>query len=110
MKKTVKNVFVICGNGKEKEEETKEKAINTKNILEEIFNTSFTIEEKQKIVYEIEKGDRVYWIKNGRVNTDRVDIVTNIEKDIFGDVRFKTKQVNGNKTGIAYEKDLSLAI
>ena len=69
-------------------------------------NNNFVIESKQKVIYEIEKGDKVYWYND----KNRIDIVTDIITDVWGDRRYMTKEINGNKIGMAYEKDLTLVM
>lgn len=112
MKAIQKTVYVIHGKGKESECQTKEKAVETLKFLEEFFNHEdiFCIEERQKIEYEIEKGDRVHWVNNNKVDTNRIDKVMGVVKDLGGDVRYKTKQINGDKIGLAYRKDLFLIL
>lgn len=114
MKKIIKNIYVIVNKdfpGKSSEWETLEKAEEMKKFLIQFTNNNnFVIESKQKVIYEIEKGDHVYWVHNEKINYNRIDIVTNIVKDMWGDLRYKTKELNGNKRGIAYPKDLSLVI
>ena len=104
-----KTVFVICGKGKEYEVDTKEEAIELKEFIEDFLDAKFTIEERNKTVYEIEVGDKVYWLKNGKPNKNRVDIVTNITENLWGDKQYLTKEINGNKRGLAYECAICLA-
>lgn len=60
-------------------------------------------------------GDLVHWIKNPEevrykkepiIDYDRVDKITKIEKNNFGDVQYLTEEVGGNKKGKAYESYL----
>lgn len=64
MKKINKNIYVITNKdypGKSLECETLEEAKEQKEFLREFFNNNnFTIKSKQKVIYEIEKGDQVY--------------------------------------------------
>lgn len=108
MKKTYKTVYVVMGKGKEIEEETLERAEHTVEFLKDILNISSTIEERQKVIFEIEKGDKVYWLKDGKPKTNRIDIVTDIIKNLWGDIQFLTKELNGNRTGQAYESNICL--
>ena len=110
MKVIQKTVYIVHGKGKELECQTKLEAIDKLRFLEEFFNHKgiFCLEERQKTEYEIEKGDRVYWLKNGEPKTDRIDIVTAITKDMFGSKQFLTKELNGNRIGQAYEGYLCL--
>ena len=87
-----------------------QEAQEVKGFLEEFFNISSTIEEHQKTVYEIEKGDRVYWLKDGKPKINRIDIVTDIIEDMWGDKRYLTKELNGDKIGSAYESQICLVI
>jgi hypothetical protein len=93
-------------NGKEVEKATECEAIETKDFLLDFFDNAFsiTIEKRDKTIYKIEKGDRVHWGNN----TNRVDIVTDIKRDIWGNIRYATKEINGDKIGMAYEKNLTL--
>ena len=105
MKEIIKNIYIVSNNDKNIECETLAEAEETKEFLSELFKKdNFIIEQKQKTVYEIEKGDKVYW----RDNAARIDVITDIIKDIWGDIRYKTKELNGNRIGIAYKKDLTL--
>jgi 5-methylthioribose kinase len=105
MKEIIKNIYIVSNNDKNIECETLAEAEETKEFLLEFFKKdNFIIEQKQKIVYEIEKGDKVYWGDNAA----RIDVITDIIKDIWGDIRYKTKELNGNRIGIAYKKDLTL--
>lgn len=108
MKKTYKTVYVVMGKGKEIEEETLERAEHTVEFLKDILNISSTIEERQKVIFEIEKGDKVYWLKDGKPKTNRIDIVTDIIKNLWGDIQFLTKELNGNRIGQAYESNICL--
>lgn len=108
MKKTYKTVYVVMGKGKEIEEETLERAERTVEFLKDILNISSTIEERQKVIFEIEKGDKVYWLKDGKPETNRIDIVTDIIKNLWGDIQFLTKELNGNRIGQAYESNICL--
>ena len=110
MKKITKTIYVVTGNGKEMEHDTEEKAQETLIFITEFFSNEveFFIEKRQKDIYEIEKGDKVHWINNGKIIKDRVDEVVKIINDIWGDTRYSTKQINGDKRGIAYKKDLYL--
>ena len=105
MKEIIKNIYIVSNNDKNIECETLAEAEETKEFLLEFFKKdNFIIEQKQKTVYEIEKGDKVYWGDNAA----RIDVITDIIKDIWGDIRYKTKELNGNRIGIAYKKDLTL--
>ena len=105
MKEIIKNIYIVSNNDKNIECETLAEAEETKEFLLEFFKKdNFIIEQKQKTVYEIEKGDKVYWGDN----VARIDVITDIIKDIWGDIRYKTKELNGNRIGIAYKKDLTL--
>ena len=108
MKKTYKTVYVVMGKGKKIEEETLERAEHTVEFLKDILNISSTIEERQKVIFEIEKGDKVYWLKDGKPKTNRIDIVTDIIKNLWGDIQFLTKELNGNRIGQAYESNICL--
>ncbi len=110
MKAIVKTVFVVSANDKKQEKDTMQEAQEVKGFLEEFFNISSTIEEHQKTVYEIEKGDRVYWLKDGKPKINRIDIVTDIIEDMWGDKRYLTKELNGDKIGSAYESQICLVI
>jgi len=110
MKQYNKNIFIVAGNNKEIEKETLQEAQEIKEFLEEIYNINCTIEERQKTVYEIEKGDRVYWLKDGKPDTNRIDIVTKVTKNAWGDKQYLTKELNGSKTGSAYESYICLAM
>lgn len=110
MKEISKNIYVITNKdyqNKNTEYETLKKAEEAKEFLTEFFNNNnFVIELEQKTIYEIEKGDKVHWGNN----KNRIDIITDIIKDAWGDIRYKTKQINGDKIGIAYKKDLTLVM
>lgn len=108
MKEFKKVVYIVSGNEKEIEKETLEQAQDTKGFLEEMINASFTIEQRQKSVFEIEKGDKVYWLKDGKPDTSRIDIITDVVKNTWGDKQFLTKELNGNRIGSAYESYLCL--
>jgi hypothetical protein len=111
MKEIIKTVFIITGNGKDQETGTMEKAKEIKEFLEDYFpGISFTIEERQKITYEIEKGDKVYWLKNDKPDTTRIDIITDVVKNTWGDRQYLTKELNGNRIGSAYESYLTLVM
>lgn len=56
----------------------------------------------------MEVGDKVKWKEIGDKN--RVDILVGITKDIFGSTRYRTKEINGNKIGLAYENDIELVV
>jgi hypothetical protein len=54
-------------------------------------------------------GDKVKW-NDGKYHHDnkRIDIITEVVKDVFGDIRYKTKEINNStgtisKIGLAYE-------
>lgn len=103
MKITVKTVYIVTSvNGKDVEEETMQEAESTKQFLEDVTGLSFAIHKRQKEIYKIEKGDKVQLAGIA----GRIDIVTGVITDAWGDVRYKTKEINGNKRGIAYRKDL----
>lgn len=110
MKKITKTVYVLIGNEKEIEYYTEEEAKETLIFINEVFNNEleFFIEKRQKDVFEIEKGDKVHWINNGKIIKDRVDEVVKIIKDNWGDIRYCTRQINGDKKGVAYKEDLCL--
>lgn len=110
MKQYNKNIFIVAGNNKEVEKETLQEAQEIKEFLEEIYNINCTIEERQKTVYEIEKGDRVYWLKDGKPDTNRIDIVTKVTKNAWGDKQYLTKELNGNRIGSAYESYICLVM
>ena len=105
MKTSWKTVFVIVGkNGKENEKHSIEDAKKTKRFLEEVTGETFTIKKRQKQIHIIEKGDKVKIVD--LAHTGRIDIVTDIIKDAWGDTRYKTREVNGSKRGIAYRENL----
>lgn len=110
MKEYTKNIFVVICNNKEQEKDTIEQAQEVKQVLEEIYNISCAIEERQKTVYEIEKGDKVYWLKDGKPDTNRIDIITKVIKNAFGDKQYLTKELNGNRIGSAYESYICLVM
>jgi hypothetical protein len=110
MKPINKTVFVICGKDREQEIETEHEAIEIKTFLEDFFNMEFTIKQRDKTLYEIEKGDKIYWLKDGEPNTDRIDIVTDIVKNAWGDKQYLTKELNGNRIGSAYESHICLVM
>jgi len=60
-------------------------------------------------------GDKVKW-NDGKYHHDnkRIDVVTSITSDYFGDTRYYTKEINNNpnekpKIGLAFESYLVLA-
>jgi len=110
MKEYTKNIFVVISNNKEQEKDTMEQAQEIKKLLEETYNIACTIEERQKTVYEIEKGDKIYWLKNGKQDTSRIDIITKVVKNAFGDKQYLTKELNGDRIGSAYESYICLAM
>lgn len=75
---------------------------------------------------KFKKGQRVFWFKNYNskppeeinmetVNTSRIDIITDINfpdlkySSLIGDsIRYSTKEINGNRIGLAYESYLVL--
>jgi len=110
MKKIIQDIYVITNKDFPdscSEWETLEKAEEMKKFLIQFTNNNnFVIELRQKTIYEIEKGDQVYWHND----KSRIDIVTDIITDAWGDRRYMTKEINGNKIGMAYEKDLTLVM
>jgi len=110
MKQTSKTVYIITNGIKEQEIEEQDKAVEIKDFLEEFFNTPFVMTSKQKSVYEIEKGDKVHWVHDGKINENRTDVVIDIVKDMWGDIKYLTQELNGSKIGSAYRKDLTIIL
>jgi hypothetical protein len=88
----------------------------------EQYETLLSILQETKF----KRGQRVFWFKNGSsrvpkdinsetVNTSRIDIITKIDfafdkyNNLLDDsLRYSTKEVNGNRIGLAYESYLVL--
>ena len=116
------------------------KAIKTKgylvihkgNIIEEcktfdkaydIWSTSLNYCKKEDctiskgIITEtiIEIGDKIHHINENKnhdliTDFDRTDVVTDIREDIFGSIRYATKEIHGkNRIGLVYSKWIVLA-
>ena len=49
-------------------------------------------------------------MKDGKPKINRIDIVTDIIEDMWGDKRYLTKELNGDKIGSAYESQICLVI
>jgi hypothetical protein len=107
VKNHTKNVIRITCNGKTKDFDRSEEAESVVALMRDIGLEAKT-EHTTIEVKEIEKGDKVHWLHNGKPDTERTDIVTDIKKDIYGDRRFLTREINGNRRGMAYESDLVL--
>jgi hypothetical protein len=105
----------ITGKGKKTGYSTIEEAEEQLQFLKEflidtINEYNFIIEGKDTIRKEIEKGDKVHWIINDKVDYTRTDIVTKIIENAWGDIQYLTQEVGGNnRTGQAYLSRLVLA-
>lgn len=103
--------------GKENPYDSYEKAVEIYNFLKDFFadssniNTNdFIIIDEDVIINEIEKGDHVHWIRNGKPDYTRTDIVKKIVENLFGDIQYLTEEIGGEKrTGQAYKNNLVLA-
>jgi plasmid rolling circle replication initiator protein Rep len=93
-------------------------AIDSLNKAEEIkeflYNTSpehsYRIEQREIEIKEIEKGDKIHHVKyDGTVDTSRTDEVISISKNLWGDIIYKTKEINGNRRGEVCPKYVVLA-
>lgn len=105
-----KKMFVVIG----KDEElagmgTKEEAESVAQFFKNSFGCDCAIEEQEKTIYEIEEGDKVYWVKDGIPIKSRIDVVTKITTNSRGDKVYLTEEVNGNRKGMAYEDHIYLA-
>lgn len=79
-------------------------------LIDTINEYNFIIEGKDTIRKEIEKGDKVHWIINNKIDYARTDIVTKIVKNLWGDIQYITKEIEGqNRRGQAYLEYLVLA-
>jgi len=103
----VKTVYIVMGGNNAIEKITMQDALAVKEMLESFtdLKDKFYIETKQKTFYEIEVGDYVKW-----VDTGRIDKVTKVTENIWGDKVYRTKELNGDKIGEAYESSIELVI
>jgi hypothetical protein len=111
MKIHTKQVYFVIDEttGKEQYKEDKNSAEETKQFLSEIIpDHSFRIEQREIEEKEIEKGDKIHWLHNGKIDTNRTDIVTAIKKNAWGDIIYRTKEINGSRTGEAYPQYIVL--
>ena len=69
------------------------------------FERQILHRNKTKTFYEIEVGDYVKW-----VDTGRIDKVTKVTENIWGDKVYRTKELNGDKIGEAYGSSIELVI
>lgn len=108
-------IDTVTGKGEDKSYETKEEAEEVLQFIKEILidkltEHNFTIVEKDITVKEIEKGDKVHWIINGKIDYNRTDVVTKITKNLWGDIQYLTQEIGGlNRRGQAYLESLALA-
>lgn len=105
----------ITGKGSKTGYNTIEEAEDQLQFFKEFFidtisEYNFIIEGKNTTRKEIEKGDKVHWIINNKVDYTRTDIVTSITKNLWGDIQYMTKEIEGqNRRGQAYLEHLALA-
>lgn len=105
----------VTGKGDKTGYNTYKEAEETLNFLKEFFadtidEHNFIIEGKNEVRKEIEKGDKVHFIINNKVDYTRTDIVTKITKNLWGDIQYLTQEIGGNnRRGQAYLKHLVLA-
>ena len=105
----------ITGKGSKTGYSTIEEAEDQLQFLKEFFidtisEYNFIIEGKDTTRKEIEKGDKVHWIINGKVDYNRTDIVTKIAKNAWGDIQYLTQEIGGNnRRGSTYLQYLVLA-
>lgn len=100
--KEVKDIILYCDN-----KIKRAKIQETKDNWEEVKNQLLKINENIK--FKI--GEKVHWLKaNKEVNYERIDIIDDVVVDIWGDVRYKTKEVvkegEHQRIGIAYNSYL----
>lgn len=109
MKLTTKTVYILRTDKGVVESDTEHKAIYNQQMLKNVIGLDLKIEQVNKVIYEIEVGDKVYLLKNGKPDMNRVDIVTKIVENMWGDTVYLTEEVGGEyRRGEACRQNICL--